>query len=262
MATAAAGSENGAISVVARTTRHVSLAAGGFCVSDVAFAPHQRLARHSHPHGCIAVVVDGSVDKAFARRSGTATQGVLITMPAREPHVDVFGRAGARLIVAETPDEEDVGLQRDWSAFLVAMKIARELASPDAFTPLAVEGLALELAAHARRIGGSGAPRWLLTAREIALDHALEPMSVSAIATQVGVDPSLLARSFYRHFGASIGEYVRNARLDWAASRLVRSDVPLATLALDAGFADQSHFTRSFKRRTGLPPGRYRRAHR
>jgi AraC-like DNA-binding protein len=37
---------------------------------------------------------------------------------------------------------------------------------------------------------------------------------------------------------------------------------PLAALALEAGFADQSHFTRSFRRRTGLPPGKYRRAHR
>jgi AraC-like DNA-binding protein len=33
-------------------------------------------------------------------------------------------------------------------------------------------------------------------------------------------------------------------------------------LALKAGFSDQGHFTRSFKRRTSLPPGKYRRAHR
>lgn len=251
-----------AISVAAGTVRRVSLVAGGFCVSDVAFAPHTRLARHSHPRGCIAVVLDGSVDKAFARLSGTVTQGALITMPPAEPHVDAFGRTGARLIVVETADDEELALDRDWSALLVATKIARELVSPDAFTPLAVEGLALELAAAARRIGGSGAPPWLLTAREMALDHALDSVSVSAIAAHVGVDPPLLARSFCRHFGASIGEYVRNARLDWAASQLVRGDAPLAALALDAGFADQSHFTRSFKRRTGLPPGRYRRAHR
>jgi AraC family transcriptional regulator len=87
-------------------------------------------------------------------------------------------------------------------------------------------------------------------------------MTVAEIAAELEVDTRLLARAFREYYGSSIGEYVRNARLDWAAARLVQTEAPLAALALEAGFADQSHFTRSFKRRTGLPPGKYRRAHR
>jgi AraC family transcriptional regulator len=240
----------------------VALRAGDFRVSDVTFAPNRLLARHSHPRGCIAVVVDGAVDKSFGRVSGTATQGGVITMPPEEPHVDAFGRAGARLVVVESQAEEDVALGRDWTCLLLATKIARELEAPDAFTPLALEGLALELAAAARRLRGLRAADWLEDARELALDRALEPLSVAGIATELDLDPRLLARGFHEHFGSSIGEYVRNARLDWAAARLVLTDEPLASLALRAGFADQSHFTRSFRQRTGLPPGRYRRIHR
>lgn len=261
MATAVARDE-GSIPVAACTTKHASLLAGGFRVSDVTFAPERRLPRHSHPHGCIAVVVEGVVDKAFARVSGTATEGAVITMPPAEPHVDAFGRTGARLVVVESEADEDVALARDWTCLLIATKIARELEAPDSFTPLAVEGLALELAAAARRLRVPGAPQWLQNARELALERALKPVSVAEIAAELEVDPRVLARGFREQYGASIGEYVRNARLDWAAARLVRTDAPLATLALDAGFADQSHFTRSFKRRTGLPPGKYRRAHR
>lgn len=261
MATAVARDE-GSIPVAASTIRHESIVAGDFRVSDVAFAPGKRLPRHSHPHGCIAVVVEGAVDKTFARVSGTAAQGAVITMPPEEPHVDAFGRAGARIVVAESPADEAVALDRDWTCLLIATKIARELEAPDSFTPLAIEGLALELAAAARRLGGPGAPQWLQGARDLALERALEPVSVVEIAAELDVDPRLLARGFHEHFGASIGEYVRNARLDWAAARLVQTDASLATLALEAGFADQSHFTRSFKRRTGLPPGKYRRAHR
>ena len=246
--------------MAACTTRHASLDTGGLCVSDISFAPNRRLPRHSHPHGCIAVVLEGAVDKTFARTSGTATRGTVITMPPVEPHADVFGRSGARLVVAETPGDEQVALGRDWSALVIAAKIARELESPDEFTPLAVEGLALELAAAARRLCSNGAPPWLRTAREVALERA--PVTVAEIAAELEVDPRLLARGFHEHYGSSIGEYVRNARLDWAAAKLVETDAPLATLALEAGFADQSHFTRSFKRRTGLPPGKYRRAYR
>jgi AraC family transcriptional regulator len=47
-----------------------------------------------------------------------------------------------------------------------------------------------------------------------------------------------------------------------AKSILLRDDVPLAEVAYRLGFADQSHFTRHFRRITGASPGRLRRAHR
>jgi AraC family transcriptional regulator len=250
--------DGGSVPVSACTIRHETVAAGGFRVSDVTFQPQRRLPRHRHPNGCIAVVVEGSVDKAFTHLSGTAAQGAVITMPPEEPHVDTFGRTGARLVVVESQADDDVALERDWTCLLIATKIARELQAPDSFTPLAVEGLALELAAAARRLRCAPAERWLESARELAL----ELVPVAEIAAELDVDPHLLARSFHERYGTSIGQYVRNARLDWAAGRLVHGDEPLASLALEAGFADQSHFTRSFKRRTGLPPGKYRRAHR
>jgi AraC-like DNA-binding protein len=59
----------------------------------------------------------------------------------------------------------------------------------------------------------------------------------------------------------TIAEYVRMLRLDWAAARVAKSEEPLSAIALRAGYADQSHFTRAFKRRTGLTPAQYRRLH-
>ena len=57
-----------------------------------------------------------------------------------------------------------------------------------------------------------------------------------------------------------LGAYVRSLRLDWVAGRLVQSEESLASLALAAGFADQSHLTRAFKCHSGLTPQAYRRA--
>jgi AraC family transcriptional regulator len=73
------------------------------------------------------------------------------------------------------------------------------------------------------------------------------------------VHPVYLARSFRERYGVSVGEYVRRLRLDWAAAQLSATETPVATVAAEAGFADQSHFTRAFKRHMGLTPGRYRR---
>jgi AraC family transcriptional regulator len=104
--------------------------------------------------------------------------------------------------------------------------------------------------------------RWLQEAYELLQERFRETPTAAEIAAQVGVHPSHLARCFRAYYRESLGGCVRRLRLEWAAGELVRSDVPLAFLANEAGFVDQSHFTRSFKSRFGMTPARYRAAHR
>ena len=55
-----------------------------------------------------------------------------------------------------------------------------------------------------------------------------------------------------------VGAYVRALRLNWAAERLAASRDSIAQIALQAGFYDQSHFSRTFKRQFGCTPLEYR----
>lgn len=103
-------------------------------------------------------------------------------------------------------------------------------------------------------------PPWLRKARDLLHASFLDRLRAADVAAAVGVHPVLLARVFRAHTGVSIGDYVRTLRLDWAATRLSRSEAPLCEVALEAGFADQSHFTRAFKRHTGSTPLQFRRA--
>jgi AraC family transcriptional regulator len=253
-----------AIGIAEGTSRRTEMGVGRFRVSDVSFSPGRRLSWHAHPRGCVAVVIEGVVEKRFSRAAGVAGNGTLVTMPPEEPHEDLFGREGARIVVVETNDGLDrVALFPDWQATIVSLRIARELGAPDPFTPLSVEGLALELLATAAR--GPAEPRverWLETARDVLHERFREPPSAQELAALVDVHPGHLARAFRARYGDSLGGYVRRLRLEWAAERLVRTDVSLARLAREAGFVDQSHLTRAFKRQFGLTPGRYRNAHR
>jgi AraC family transcriptional regulator len=86
-----------------------------------------------------------------------------------------------------------------------------------------------------------------------------EPLRIGAVAREVNVHPSHLARAFRQHFRMPLGSYVRKLRLEWVASELLGSEDSLANVALAAGFADQSHLTRAFKCHTGLTPQAYRR---
>ena len=167
------------------------------------------------------------------------------------------------LVVVESENETgSVSCFQDWHALLLAHRIARELALNDPFSPLALEGLALELTAVAMRRSSPPAEDWLEQTRALVHDHCQRIPTVAEIATELKLDPALLARSFRARYGESLGEYARRRRLDWTAAQLLRTDTELATLAVSAGFVDQSHFTHAFRNQFGITPARFRAAFR
>ena len=86
-----------------------------------------------------------------------------------------------------------------------------------------------------------------------------ETPTLSELAAEVGLHPVHVASTFRRHVGCTVGHYLRQRRVTWACQQLAGTDAPLAEIALEAGFADQSHFCRTFKRHVGLTPAAYRR---
>jgi len=74
-----------------------------------------------------------------------------------------------------------------------------------------------------------------------------------------GVHPTHLMRVFRAHYGLSIGEYIRNCRLNHAVKMIFSNALRLADIAAESGFADHSHMTNCFRRYLGLTPSEYRR---
>jgi AraC-like DNA-binding protein len=69
------------------------------------------------------------------------------------------------------------------------------------------------------------------------------------------------ARAFGNTVGVSPHVFVRQRQVSRAAGLLTTSRMPLQEIALQCGFADQPHFTRTFKMHFGVSPGRYSRGH-
>jgi AraC-like DNA-binding protein len=89
------------------------------------------------------------------------------------------------------------------------------------------------------------------------LDHNLDQqIQLMDIASVSGVPPVRLFRAFERAMGMSPHRYQRQARVRFACG-LIRLGHPLASVAAAAGFADQPHLTRSFRRTMGVTPGAY-----
>ncbi|MEO0540489.1 MAG: AraC family transcriptional regulator [Cyanobacteria bacterium P01_A01_bin.105] len=81
-------------------------------------------------------------------------------------------------------------------------------------------------------------------------------LSLSELAALVEMKPLRLLRSFRKEIGLPPHAYLLQVRIEQAKRQLLAGDA-IATVALDTGFADQSHFTRHFKRSVGVTPGQY-----
>ncbi len=143
----------------------------------------------------------------------------------------------------------------------VALRLYREFLARDDSSDTTVEALVYELCAiiAARKPEDAHEPLWLAQIDRAIHERFQEPLDIAVMASDLGVHPSHMCRAFRRFRGHTITDAVFGARVQHVARRLAESDAPLSAIACEAGFADQSHMTRVFKRITGYPPGEHRR---
>ena len=101
-------------------------------------------------------------------------------------------------------------------------------------------------------------PEWLSGAYQRIVAGYAEPLVLADEARRLRVREYELSRSFKRAFGRSPKRLLHELRAYSAAYRMETSGIELADLAAEAGFADQSHLNRVFRKVFGCPPGRYR----
>lgn len=241
----------------------------GLCTYRIVSGTRFRGHEHAYVHVC--VVLDGG----FAERCGPhwqdAAPGTVRVSAAARHDID-FGPDGARCLVFESPSSTDVPaferLQRPrfWKADGWLARVVRNIAVAESRTDPAhgvvLEGLATEfLAQLMRRLDGrqSPPPSWLERVHQQVEDLG-GVVSVGALAAEAGVHRVHLARTFRDHFGLPVTEYARRLRLAVAQRLLLTSELSLAAVAARAGFADQSHLTRTLRAMIGVTPGAVRRA--
>lgn len=88
--------------------------------------------------------------------------------------------------------------------------------------------------------------------------HMDQSIRVEHLAAHVGMGRFWFLKSFRRATGITPYQYILGMKVERARALLRGGDLPLARLALSLGFADQSHFSRVFKRHVGVSPGLYR----
>jgi AraC-like DNA-binding protein len=101
-------------------------------------------------------------------------------------------------------------------------------------------------------------PRWVGRLEDILRCGYSEKLSLDELSRDLNIHPVHLSRSFSRYFQCSLGDFVRNVRVERSLAMMSRRKFSLTEIATTCGFADQSHFIRSFKQIMGVTPSAYR----
>lgn len=247
----------------------------GFVLTETKHPPSLIIPQHAHEHASLSFVLKGSFVETLDRNAQECAPFNLVIKRAGEIHSDRYGSRGAKCLIIEVKPWylervrllskvlDRPALVQSESLALLAMRVYREFQMMDTASPLAIEGLILEMLAEASRPNfrgtGGARPRWLLQAVELMHeDFAQEGLTLSSIAAAVGVHPSHLARKFRQVYHSTVGDHVRRLRLACAARELAGSDHSLAEIAALAGFYDQSHLTHAFRLYMKTTPAAFR----
>ena len=242
----------------------------GFTLAETTYVGGRRLPPHSHQNPYFCLVLKGSFSESCGRKVRLCKASTLIFHPSDELHSDEFEtdahcfnlQINRRLDYRPALLNQSADFQGGNTAYL-ATKLYREFRVMDELSSLAIEGLALELLAETFRgikREFQQTPVWLERAVDILRARFAERLTITQIAATLSVHPTHLAREFHRRHGQTIGEYIRQLRIEFACRQLSNSDAPLSDIAIASGFFDQSHFSRAFKRISGVSPATYRRS--
>ena len=251
-----------------------SCAGAGLTLSESIYPAGLKMSSHLHEPAYFSLVLKGAYTETFGKDARTCGPSTMIFHPPHEQHAVDFHDAEVRIFRVEVASRwlehtRQYGAlpQRstDFHGGLLSSlcaRLYREFHSKDACAVLAIEGLMLEIIVeisrgHSRKLD-LNAPSWLERAQEILRESLPDPPSLEVLAGTVGVHPVYLARQFRRRYHCTIGEYLRQLRIEAACREISAAQASMSVIATNAGFYDQSHFANTFKRYTGMTPTQYR----
>jgi AraC-like DNA-binding protein len=198
-------------------------------------------------------------NQAFAERLGLAEPGQLLGRRAEDffpPELaSTYRRQDRRVLADGRPILDELELIADrkrglgWylatkvplrardGGIIGLASISRDLRTPGA-GEAEIEGIA-RVADHVR-------------------SHLADDLGPARLARLAGMSPGQLDRRMRKVYQLSTSRFVRKARIEFAADQLARTHRPIAEIALDCGYGDQTALTRQFRATVGMPPAAFR----
>lgn len=223
--------------------------------------------KHFHENAFLSFVIKGGGTIKSQSLMVERLPGNLIFSYAGEQHqciakqfptVNVNMEVGFDFLRANylTESTLEASIRKNPNAKLLMIKIYKEILCNDDCSSSSIKMMLFDLMSTARILENKQ-PSWVGQIYELMNDRWNESLSLEDLATAAGVHPVTVSKYFRKYFGCTFGEYIRRIRIEKSLSIIKNSRFSLTEISYECGFYDQSHFSRTFRKLTGLSPKTY-----
>ena len=234
---------------------------------------NKRVGWHHHENPHLTFILRGDVIEGTRKDVYHCSAGELLFHGAFEPHYNskLGGNATCLHIdFAQNYLDDFAPRQKKLQGILSirnpalkfsCYKLFEEASISDDLSGASIYSLSLKIFGQllfTERAANMPRPLWVGRLEEILQCSYAESLSLGELSRELNIHPVHLSKSFSRYFHCTLGEYVRSIRVERSLAFMSHKNLSLTEIATTCGFADQSHFIRSFKRIMGLKPSTFR----
>ena len=228
---------------------------------------------HYHENAYFTFILEGKLIEAYKKKNYICSAGSLLFHSSQEPHYNVKPKGNTRCFHIEYDnkrfDDSAFNVNNLQGIFTVDdpdikflfYKAFRETKICDDITVASIEIILFEIFGRmlsVKQFEQHTRPVWVKKLKDILHESYSEKFSLANLSRELDIHPVHLSRDFSKHFHCTLSEYVRKLRVEKSLSLMSDKNLSLTEIAFKCGFADQSHFLRSFKVINGINPSAYR----
>ncbi len=235
-------------------------------MSTVQYHPENKsIGMHYHENSHICMLLQG---EDIEKRNGSSylrSSGDVFFYPSGQVHGTISQKCYTKNFIVEfesvflkkyelLESQIETSLSKNKNVKFQLLRLFSELEHTSDCNSLTIETLLLELLLPRIEHIKDNSPRWNKHVLEILSDKWNQTVSLKELSMAVQIHPVAISKYFSIYNNCTIGEYIRKIRIEKSIPMLKNSNMKLGEIAYYCGFADQSHFIRSFKKLTGFLP--------
>jgi AraC family transcriptional regulator len=223
---------------------------------------------HSHEQSHISFILNGGHSEKRKKSERELIPGNVLFYHSEEAHLYMPKRFPASSINLEIEDsffkryeiteaQMDRAIRENLDSIFLMLQVLKELIHADTISKAAVHCLLLELVGKTLSPVRKISPRWAVDLKSLLHDQWDQNFSLGDLSKILGVHPVTISKHFRSIFSCTLGAYMRKVKVSKAVALVHSDSYSLTEIAYRCGFADQSHFIRTFKHCTGFLPKQY-----
>lgn len=242
-----------------------SIKTESFNISITKHPAQSEISTHAHAKPYLCLLASG-IYKEESNTSNLITTGEIIYRTANYEHANRFLNQDSVCLNIEIDNELNF---MDKNDFKLPSKESKQKIALEAYKVLfavknGVPTDLLNIYCHESMLAvidgleHKGDVNWIKKVKDYINDNPLAPISLQELSHLFGLHPNYIVRKFKSVTGMKLSEYLTKIRLDHSISNLLLTEDRLTDIAIDAGFYDQSHFNRNFKKYLNTTPKLFR----